>query len=42
MKVFSWRTLACGLLILCGLLSATPNILPPSASQSLPQWYTDC
>ncbi|GAB0152728.1 protein translocase subunit SecD [Marinobacterium sp. BA1] len=41
MKVFSWRTLACGLLILCGLLSAAPNILPPSASQSLPQWYTD-
>jgi SecD/SecF fusion protein len=41
MKVFSWRTLACGLLILCSLLSAAPNILPPSVSQSLPQWYTD-
>ncbi|MBV0933150.1 protein translocase subunit SecD [Marinobacterium weihaiense] len=41
MKHFSWRALTCGLLIVCGLLSALPNFLPSSIGARLPHWYTD-
>ncbi len=41
MKNFAVRALTCGLIILLGLLSALPNVLPDSALEKLPQWYAD-
>ncbi|XOV81006.1 MAG: protein translocase subunit SecD [Aestuariibacter sp.] len=40
MKVFSYRALAYVLIVVLGLLSAVPNILPQSMQQQLPDWYT--
>ena len=39
MNTLKKRAVCYGLVILLGLLSALPNILPPSISDSLPQWY---
>ena len=40
MKPFSARGVMTALVIVLGLLSAMPNILPPSWQQQLPGWYT--
>lgn len=40
MKKFSLRGVIYVLVILLGLLSAMPNLLPASAQQKLPSWYT--
>ena len=36
MKSLSTRAVVCGLLILLGLLSALPNVLPDSLAQKMP------
>lgn len=41
MKSLSTRAMVYGLVILMGLLSALPNLLPGSISSNLPDWYTD-
>lgn len=41
MKSLSTRAVVYGLVILLGLLSALPNLLPESVSGKLPSWYTD-
>ena len=41
MKSLSKRAVVYGLVILVGLLSALPNVLPDSVSSKLPGWYTD-
>ncbi|MFP8965633.1 protein translocase subunit SecD [Pokkaliibacter sp. CJK22405] len=40
MKSLRTRAVVYGLVIVLGLLSALPNLLPLSLSQSLPGWYT--
>ncbi|WP_372620779.1 protein translocase subunit SecD [Alteromonas stellipolaris] len=40
MTRFSFRGLVYALVILLGLLSAAPNILPDSMRQHVPQWYS--
>ena len=40
MKTLFSRALVYGLIILLGLLSALPNVLPDSALEKLPAWYT--
>jgi len=40
MTRFSFRGLVYALVILLGLLSAAPNILPDSLRQHVPQWYS--
>ncbi len=40
MARFSFRGVVYALVVMLGLLSAAPNILPHSAKQYLPQWYT--
>jgi len=40
MKKFSVRGVIYVLVILLGLFSALPNLLPASAQQKLPEWYT--
>ena len=40
MTRFSFRGLVYALVILLGLLSAAPNILPDSLKQHVPQWYS--
>lgn len=40
MKSLSVRAVVYGLVIVLGLLSALPNLLPDSAASKLPQWYT--
>jgi SecD/SecF fusion protein len=40
MKTRFLRALVYGLIILFGLLSALPNVLPDSVSEKLPDWYT--
>ncbi|MBU3021521.1 protein translocase subunit SecD [Aestuariibacter sp. A3R04] len=40
MKFFSLRGVIYALVIVLGLLSAVPNVLPTSLQQRLPQWYT--
>ncbi len=40
MTRISLRGLVYGLVVVLGLLSAAPNILPHSIQQHLPQWYT--
>lgn len=39
MRALGKRTLWYGLIILLGLLSALPNVLPPNIQQGLPDWY---
>ncbi len=41
MRSFTSRAICCGLLIVLGLLSALPNLLPESAARVLPAWYVD-
>jgi SecD/SecF fusion protein len=41
MKSLSSRAVVYGLVILLGLLSALPNVLPDAVSQKLPSWYSD-
>ena len=41
MKSFSSRAVVYGLLIVLGLLSALPNVLPTSVANKLPTWYTE-
>lgn len=41
MKSFTTRAVAYGLIILLGLLSALPNLLPGSVLQKLPTWYAE-
>ncbi|WP_339803212.1 protein translocase subunit SecD [uncultured Marinobacter sp.] len=41
MKSLSSRAVVYSLLILLGLLSAMPNLLPPSVAENLPDWYTE-
>lgn len=41
MKSLSSRAMVYGLLIVLGLLSALPNLLPTSVANKLPAWYTD-
>jgi SecD/SecF fusion protein len=40
MKSLSTRAAVYGLLILLGLLSALPNVLPDSVAQKMPDWYS--
>ncbi|WP_417578948.1 protein translocase subunit SecD [Nitrincola sp.] len=40
MNNFYRRAALCGLLILCMLLSAIPNLLPSTVASHLPSWYT--
>lgn len=40
MKSMSSRAVTYGLIVLLGLLSALPNVLPSSWQESLPDWYT--
>lgn len=39
MKNFTSRALTCSLVILLGLLSALPNVLPDDTLKKLPNWY---
>ena len=41
MKPLTKRAVAYSLIILLGLLSALPNLLPGSVLQKLPSWYAD-
>ena len=41
MKSLSSRAVAYGLIVLLGLLSALPNVLPNSVSSKLPIWYAE-
>lgn len=41
MKSFASRAAVYSLVILLGLLSALPNVLPDSAQQKLPDWYAE-
>lgn len=40
MKSLKARAIVYGLIILLGVLSALPNLLPSSAAERLPSWYT--
>ncbi len=40
MKSLSSRAALYGLIVVLGLLSALPNVLPPSAQSHLPAWYS--
>ena len=40
MARFSFRGFVYVLIVMLGLLSAAPNILPQSVKQQLPTWYT--
>ncbi|UZJ45443.1 protein translocase subunit SecD [Marinimicrobium sp. C6131] len=40
MKSLQTRAIVYGLVILLGVLSALPNLLPKSISEALPSWYT--
>ena len=40
MARFSFRGFVYVLIVMLGLLSAAPNILPQSIKQQLPTWYT--
>lgn len=41
MHSFFSRAVVYGFIVLCGLLSALPNILPEQTLQKLPAWYAD-
>lgn len=41
MHSFFSRAVVYGFIVLCGLLSALPNILPEQSLQKLPAWYAD-
>jgi SecD/SecF fusion protein len=41
MRSFYSRAVIYSLIILLGLLSALPNVLPEQALQKLPSWYAD-
>ena len=41
MRSFFARAVLFSLIIILGLLSALPNVLPSSATQHLPSWFTD-
>lgn len=41
MKPLTKRALVCGLIVILGLLSALPSVIPSSVSRQLPDWYAD-
>src|SRR5690554_263504 len=41
MRSFVSRAVVFSLIIIVGLLSALPNVLPASTTQHLPSWFTD-
>ena len=41
MRSFYSRAVLFSLIIIMGLLSALPNVLPPSTTQHLPSWFTE-
>lgn len=41
MKSLTKRAVVCGLIVILGLLSALPTVLPVSVARQLPAWYAD-